>query len=67
MDEQLDCNPTVIDNLKKENNNKNIIGYYNLQGIKLNSPSNKNITIIRYNDGSSRKILIKNNLSHITE
>ena len=49
-----------IDDLNEENNQDHIIGYYNLQGIKINNPSNtKGFFILRYKDGTSRKIYIK--------
>lgn len=56
MDQQLEF-ASFIDYNKIEER-KEITGYYNIQGIKLNEPR-KGIVIVRYNDGTSRKITIK--------
>lgn len=47
-----------INDIVKENESKNIISYYDVQGNKLNKPQ-KGITIIHYSDGSVHKIFIK--------
>ena len=38
---------------------KEVEGYYNLQGIRLNEPSRGQINIVRYTDGSSQKVVVK--------
>ena len=56
MDEQLDYHheEAGIENVRN-NNTSHPIGYYNLQGIRIEKPE-KGIVIIRYKDGSSRKV-----------
>ena len=45
---------TVISN----ETNHQIVGYYNLQGRKLSKPENGKLNIIRYADGTTKKIMI---------
>ena len=56
MDEQLDYHheEAGIENVRN-NNTSHPIGYYNLQGIRIEKPE-KGIVIVRYKDGSSRKV-----------
>ena len=35
-----------------------VVGYYNLQGLRLTEPQ-KGIVIVRYSDGTSKKMLVK--------
>lgn len=48
-----------INSLKRDDNNKKIIGYYNLHGIRIQRPPFHGVYIIRYHDGSFKKITTK--------
>lgn len=37
---------------------RNVVGYYNVQGQRLNEPQ-RGVNIIRYSDGMSKKVLVK--------
>ncbi|MBQ9186316.1 MAG: CotH kinase family protein [Prevotella sp.] len=59
MDEQLDYTPEAgVKTIRHDGSHKAIKGYYNLQGIRLSNPQ-KGIVVVQYNDGSSRKIIVK--------
>ncbi|MCR4957902.1 MAG: CotH kinase family protein [Prevotella sp.] len=58
MDEQLDYDPTGIV-LPSPAFNKQIVGYYTLKGERISAPRPKEIIIVRYSDGTARKILPK--------
>lgn len=49
---------TGIESLESEQPTPSIIGYYDLNGRKLSEPQH-GITIVRYSDGTARKILSK--------
>lgn len=50
---------TGLDEITAEDDSeKQITGYYNLQGMKLEKPE-KGFIIVRYSDGSARKILVR--------
>lgn len=49
---------TGIDNAVAEQKEAEITGYYNLSGHRIDSPC-KGVNIIRYSDGSARKVVIK--------
>lgn len=63
MDEQLDYSPldtikgisTAVDGSFR----KTIVAYYSIRGTRLSSPKEKGITIIKYADGTSRKIITR--------
>lgn len=57
MDEQLENNniESGIERIKTDKFNKQITGYYNLQGIRIEKPG-KGIVIVSYQDGSYKKI-----------
>ena len=38
---------------------KEVEGYYDLKGVRLNEPPRGQTAIVRYTDGSSRKIVVK--------
>ena len=60
MDEQLIYNvPTSIRPVTMPDGNlkKTIFRYYNLQGIQLSEPPERGVYIVRFNDGSSMKIV----------
>jgi hypothetical protein len=57
LDEQLDYDKDAYATFIPDGSfKKEITGYYNLQGIRLTEPPRKGIFIVRYKDGSSRKI-----------
>ncbi len=58
MDKQLGFDASNIQSLTTESN-KIIDGYYNFQGVKINSFDNKSFVIVRYKDGSTRKYINK--------
>ncbi|MBR5436494.1 MAG: hypothetical protein IK120_06485 [Muribaculaceae bacterium] len=43
-----------VDEAKKE-----VEGYYDMKGIRLNEPARGQVNIVRYKDGSSQKIVVK--------
>ncbi len=49
---------TGIEYMESGNNVSEIVGYYDLNGCKLSEPQN-GITIVRYSDGTTRKVLMK--------
>lgn len=49
---------TGIDNAVAEQKEAEITGYYNLSGHRIDTPC-KGVNIIRYSDGSARKVVIK--------
>ena len=51
--------PTGIYSAETEKAEPTIMGYYDLGGRKLNGPAHGAVTIVRYSDGSARKVLIK--------
>ncbi len=51
-------NTTGIDNAVAEQKEPEITGYYNLSGHRIDAPC-KGVNIIRYSDGSARKVVIK--------
>lgn len=57
MDKQLDFDPTGI-MMPTAEVHKEIVGYYNLNGVRLPQPE-PGIVIIRYKDGTTRKMLVK--------
>ncbi len=59
MDEQLDYTPNSSITVVKKEMNKTIIGYYNLNGMPLENPSNGSIVIVRFADGTTRKVVIQ--------
>lgn len=58
LDKQLGYT-SYINLIENEDKSKEIIGYYNLQGVKLESLEQQHIYIIRYKDGSSKKISVR--------
>ena len=38
---------------------KEVEGYYNLQGIRLNEPARGQVNIVRHTDGTTQKIVVK--------
>jgi len=58
LDKQLNYT-NDINSLKRDDNNKKIIGYYNLHGIRIQRPPFHGVYIIRYHDGSFKKITTK--------
>ena len=58
MDEQLDYTPnSMITGVKREMK-KTIIGYYNLNGMPIEKTSNNRIVIVRFADGTTRKVVL---------
>lgn len=53
-----EASTTGIDNVEIDAYSPVVIGYYDLSGRKYNEPQ-KGLNIIRYSDGSARKILVK--------
>lgn len=51
--------PTGIYSAETEKAEPTITGYYDLGGRKLSEPTHGAVTIVRYSDGSARKVLIK--------
>ena len=51
--------PTGIYSAETEKAEPTITGYYDLGGRKLSEPAHGAVTIVRYSDGSARKVLIK--------
>ncbi|MBR7028808.1 MAG: leucine-rich repeat domain-containing protein, partial [Bacteroidaceae bacterium] len=41
------------------NSSETIVGYYNLQGQRIATPQRGQIVIVRYSDGTSRKMLVQ--------
>ena len=56
IDEQLEYHSSGII-LPSANLNKRIVGYYTLKGERIEAPRANAITIVRYSDGTSRKII----------
>ena len=56
MDEQLEYHSSGIIR-PSANLNKRIVGYYTLKGERIEAPRPNTITIVRYSDGTSRKII----------
>ena len=56
IDEQLDYESTGVNTVTTKDN-KQIIGYYNIQGIQINKPT-KGIVIVKYMNGTSKKIIL---------
>ena len=63
MDEQLYYTPNInTEGIKTEHHDflkKNIANYYNLSGLKVNSVKAGHIMIIKYADGTTRKLFIE--------
>ena len=57
MDKQLEYDPTGVV-LPTAEMNKEIVGYYNLQGLQLPKPQS-GIVIVRYKDGTSQKVVVR--------
>jgi spore coat protein CotH len=57
MDEQLAFDPTSII-IPSDSFNKDIVGYFNLKGMRLSQPSRREFCIVRFKDGSSKLISI---------
>ena len=55
MDLQLDYDPSGII-MPSADFNKRIVGYYTLKGERIKTPSHNTIVIVRYSDGTARKI-----------
>jgi spore coat protein CotH len=55
MDEQLEYDPSGI-MVPSANFNKQIVGYYTLKGERIDKPHGHSIIIVRYSDGTARKI-----------
>ena len=53
-----EADETGIEYMESGNNVSEIVGYYDLNGCKLSEPQN-GITIVRYSDGTTRKVLMK--------
>ena len=53
------CNtPSAIGNVEAETAAPTVIGYYDLSGRRL-SGQQRGLNIIRYSDGTSRKVMVK--------
>ena len=50
--------PTDIEELKTDKTTPTIVGYYNLNG-KLTNGKQRGAVIVRYSDGTMRKVLVK--------
>ena len=48
-----------VEGVEVDKSTKEIEGYYNLQGIRLNEPIRGQVNIVRYSDGSAEKIVAK--------
>lgn len=48
-----------VEGVKADETAKEVEGYYNLNGVRLEEPARGQVTIVRYIDGSSRKIVVK--------
>ena len=38
---------------------KTVAGYYNLQGVRIDNPERGQVSIVRYTDGSAKKVVVK--------
>lgn len=47
----------VVETVTSDKTNLKIIGYYNLQGRKLSKPEKGKLNIIRYSDGTTKKVI----------
>ena len=59
IDKQLEYHPSEIKEIEtthKELMNKYIIGYYNINGMKLNHPERRQIIFVKYAYGTTRKL-----------
>ena len=56
MDDQLDFDVNSSIMMPDAEMDKEIAGYYTLQGIPISSPPRQGIFVIRYKDGTSRKV-----------
>ena len=48
-----------MEGVKADETANEVEGYYNLNGVRLEEPARGQVTIVRYIDGSSRKIVVK--------
>ena len=46
-----------VEDIEADENAKDIEGYYNLQGIRLEEPARGQINIVRYKDGTAKKVV----------
>ncbi|MBO7382343.1 MAG: leucine-rich repeat protein, partial [Muribaculaceae bacterium] len=48
-----------IDGVEVDEAAKEVEGYYDLKGVRLEEPARGQVNIVRYKDGSSQKVVIK--------
>ena len=48
-----------VEGVEVEEATKEVEGYYDLKGIRLNEPIRGQVTIVRYKDGSTKKIVVE--------
>ena len=48
-----------VDGIVADDVSKEVEGYYNLQGIRLEEPARGQVNIVRYKDGTSQKVIVK--------
>ena len=48
-----------VDGVEADDEEKEVEGYYNLQGIRLGEPVRGEVNIVRYTDGTARKVVVE--------
>ncbi|MBQ4291115.1 MAG: leucine-rich repeat protein [Muribaculaceae bacterium] len=48
-----------VEGVEADDETKTVAGYYNLQGVRIDNPERGQVSIVRYTDGSAKKIVIR--------
>ena len=48
-----------VDGVEVDEATKEVEGYYDLKGIRLEEPIRGQVTVVRYKDGTSQKVVVK--------
>ena len=48
-----------VDGIETDGETKTVEGYYNLQGVRIDNPERGQVSIVRYTDGSAKKIVVR--------
>lgn len=51
--------PDGIEGIENDNNSSPVIGYYTIDGVKVNKPSAQGIYVVRRADGTTTKVIVK--------
>ena len=58
----LDCFGKVhfaVEGVEADDETKTVAGYYNLQGVRIDNPERGQVSIVRYTDGTAKKIVVR--------